>query len=215
MSSILTIQQVLDKSKCQQPEDVLRVNLWAQGIEDVSCIASFTNLRIITLTGNKISSLAPFASCPKLQELYLRKNRVADFSEIQRLNGLKELRVLWISENPIATSPNYRTDVIKVLPQLYKLDEQNVTAEERMEALGTKDGMAVQELLAKEKEGVWEEEEMAPAESKERQLFINNAANNILGNDVKSGLKFSDSINLKVVNMDSTVKEPEESLIWK
>lgn len=212
-SKVLTVEQVLDKSKCQKPEEVMRVNLWAQGIEDVSCVSQFSNLRIITLTGNKISSLTPFASCSHLQELYLRKNKLSDFNEIQKLANLRELRVLWISENPIASALNYRTDVIRMLPQLYKLDEHNVTAEERMEALGTKDGMAVQELLAKEKQGVWEDEQKHA--SKERQLFKDNASNNILGIDVKSGLKFSDSINLKVINMDSTVKEPEESSIWK
>lgn len=211
---MLSVEQVLEKSKAQKIEDVVRVNLWAQGIEDVSCLSQFTKLRVVTLTGNKISTLKPFSSCSLLQELYLRKNNIQEFKELEHLVGLKELRVLWISENPIAGLPNYRTEIIKLLPQLYKLDENNISAEERMEALGTKDGKKVTELLKKDKEGFGEE--TGQEDIKERKPFTENAARNILGSDPMAGLKFQDSINLKMIeSIDSTQKEAPESGIWK
>ena len=137
-SGVLTEEAVLQKTKTSSRLEVARLNLWGSGIENIDVLAQFTSLRIVSLTDNKITTLKPFAGCPIMQELYLRKNKVSDITEIEHLKGLKELRVLWIAENPIADMPNYRIEVIKALPQLYKLDEDNVTAEERMEALGTK-----------------------------------------------------------------------------
>ena len=72
-----------------------------------------------------------FAACPRLTELYLRKNDISDLSEIHYLLPLKHLRVLWLWDNPCASSPNYRLTVIKFLPHLAKLDNTEITEEER------------------------------------------------------------------------------------
>ena len=42
---------------------------------------------------------------------YLRRNAVEDIAELGYLVGLTELRVLWLSHNPIANVPNYRMTV--------------------------------------------------------------------------------------------------------
>jgi hypothetical protein len=42
--------------------------------------------------------------------------------------------VLWLYDNPIAEIPNYREIVIKALPTLIKLDNSNITAEEKTNA---------------------------------------------------------------------------------
>ena len=66
--------------------------------------------------------------------LIQRRNKVEDLDEILHLRNLKNLQVLWLSENPIAKNPNYRMFCIKNLPNLIKLDDQNITREERMMA---------------------------------------------------------------------------------
>jgi cilla- and flagella-associated protein len=45
------------------------------------------------------------------------------------------LKVLWLWDNPIAEHPLYRQYIIKLLPNLTKLDNANVTPEEKSEAL--------------------------------------------------------------------------------
>lgn len=56
--------------------EVRNLNLWGLDLEDVSIIARMPNAEVLSLSVNKIASLQPFSLCPKLQELYLRKNEV-------------------------------------------------------------------------------------------------------------------------------------------
>ena len=51
---------------------------------------------------NTISTLADIQFCKNLQELYIRKNRIPDISEICWLRDLPRLRNLWLEENPCA-----------------------------------------------------------------------------------------------------------------
>lgn len=63
-----------------------------------------------------------------------RRNNVSELEEILHLKNLKNLQVLWLSENPVAKNPSYRFFCIKNLPSLIKLDDKNITLEERQEA---------------------------------------------------------------------------------
>jgi Leucine-rich repeat (LRR) protein len=90
-------------------------------------MAELPNVKIVSLSLNKIASLRDFAVCGKLTELYLRKNAVHDLTEVQYLQKLPSLRVLWLSNNPCADHPYYRQYVIKMLPGLVKLDNADIT----------------------------------------------------------------------------------------
>mmetsp|Transcript_10446 Transcript_10446/g.33769 ORF Transcript_10446/g.33769 Transcript_10446/m.33769 type:complete len:284 (-) Transcript_10446:402-1253(-) len=103
-------------------------------ITDVSVLANMKNVEVLSLSVNKIASLQYFAQCPKLQELYLRKNEVADLGELRHLVSLPALQVLWLSDNPCAGTEGYRKTVIRSLPRLKKLDNEDITAEERAAA---------------------------------------------------------------------------------
>lgn len=63
---------------------------------------------------NRISTLAPFEDCKKLQELYLRKNNIQDMREISYLQNLPALKYLWLEENPCCdqAGPKWVTRVI-------------------------------------------------------------------------------------------------------
>ena len=50
------------------------------------------------------------------------------------LENLPNLRVLWLDGNPCCSHPNYRLYILKVLPNLDKIDTNAVTTEERMTA---------------------------------------------------------------------------------
>ena len=52
-----------------------------------------TNVEILSLSVNNITSLRDFRGCMKLTELYLRKNEIVDVAELQYLMPLKGLKV--------------------------------------------------------------------------------------------------------------------------
>ena len=88
------------------------------------------NLEICSLSLNKIKSLAAFQHCRKLTELYLRKNSIDTLADIRYLSNLP-LKVIWLVDNPICNHPNYRQYIIKVLPNLVKLDNTEVKDDEK------------------------------------------------------------------------------------
>lgn len=52
---------------------------------------------------NKIRSLEDFQHCRNLMELFVRKNEIADLSQILYLQNLPKLKNLWLEENPCAS----------------------------------------------------------------------------------------------------------------
>eukprot|EP00826_Nyctotherus_ovalis_P052912 TRINITY_DN6791_c0_g2_i2.p1 TRINITY_DN6791_c0_g2~~TRINITY_DN6791_c0_g2_i2.p1 ORF type:complete len:213 (-),score=62.00 TRINITY_DN6791_c0_g2_i2:72-710(-) len=110
------------------------MGLWGNDLDDVSVIKELPNLEVLSLSVNKISSLKYFSACPRLTELYLRKNSITDLSEIQHLIPLRQLRVLWLWDNPCAETANYRLIVIRCLPSLVKLDNMEIAEEEKQAA---------------------------------------------------------------------------------
>eukprot|EP00960_Hanusia_phi_P039595 753948-Hanusia_phi.AAC.5 len=109
------------------------------------------NVEVLSLSVNRIRTLSDFRHCLKLSELYLRKNevqlrsilsradavgKIADLQEIRQLQHLKNLSVLWLCDNPcVGDSPaTYRAQTIAILPNISKLDNIDVTEEERREA---------------------------------------------------------------------------------
>ena len=91
-------------------------------VDDIDLCSQMPKLQVLSLSVNRVSSLAPLQHCVELEELYIRKNRLEDLDELKNLKGLKKLRVLWIEENPCTLSSSYRRKVIQMLPQLMTLD---------------------------------------------------------------------------------------------
>lgn len=129
----LTVNQVLQRARLNDPSHVRRMNVSGSALEDISVMAQFPAVEVCSFAVNDISDLEAFRGCSRLQELFLRKNRIADFSQVLHLSHLP-LRAVGLAENPISTHPEYRKFVISALPQLLKLDDVEVTAAERQEA---------------------------------------------------------------------------------
>jgi Leucine-rich repeat (LRR) protein len=113
---------IIQRSKSDRLDMVKSLNLWGNDIEDVSILRELPNVEILSLSVNQITTLEDFSHCGKLSELYLRKNLISDLAEVQYLRGLRNLRVLWLQDNPCSDERNYRAYVISILPQLTKLD---------------------------------------------------------------------------------------------
>lgn len=127
----LTVELVHQKAKTDKIHMLTKLNMWGIDLTDVSLVREMPALQVLSLSVNNISNLEPFACLRNLQELYLRRNNISDMGQLSYLTGLKNLKVLWLSENPIANEPFYREIVIKCLPNLEKLDDRNITEQER------------------------------------------------------------------------------------
>ena len=64
-----------------------------------------------------------------------RFNQLADFHFLAGLSRCPALRVLRLSDNPIAEHPLYRLLCVACLPRLRELDNEEVTPQERSQAL--------------------------------------------------------------------------------
>jgi Leucine-rich repeat (LRR) protein len=94
-------------------------------------------VEVLSLSVNNITSLEDVQNCRNLQELFVRKNNIQDLSEILWLKPLRKLSSLMLSENPCSDGNGlYRHTVLRTLPQLRKLDNQDVTPEEMAQVRG-------------------------------------------------------------------------------
>lgn len=134
MSNKLTQDIIRAKSKSEDLSTIKCLNLWGSDIEDIEILNEMKHLEIVSLSGNMISTLYPFSNMEKLSELYLRKNNICKLEEIQHLRNCKSLKILWLQENPCCLISDYRTHVIRLLPQILKLDNMLITDEEREKA---------------------------------------------------------------------------------
>ncbi|TMW55847.1 hypothetical protein Poli38472_008495 [Pythium oligandrum] len=90
-------------------------------------------LRMLLLNNNHIAKIQDNLadSIESLQYLILTGNRIADFSEVDRLVAFEKLDTLSLIGNPVTKRKYYRQYVIHKLPQLRVLDFQKIKPRER------------------------------------------------------------------------------------
>jgi hypothetical protein len=71
-------------------------------------------VEVVSLSVNAISSLEDLAACPRIRELYLRKNQISDLKQILFLTALPELRILSVGKGN-----NIAAGVLRLLCCLY------------------------------------------------------------------------------------------------
>ena len=141
MSTIdLDEEKILLKAKASSLKEVKSISFWGAKIANIDIVSKMPNLESASLSANCITSLRAFSCCPNLRELFVRRNHIQDLLEFDHLKNLKNLRTLWASDNPVAQLPNYREYVIRVLPQITKLDEIDISDVERKAAQQTQPG---------------------------------------------------------------------------
>lgn len=146
---VLTEQMIREKTKVTDLAEVRHLNLWGEGLSDVSIVTELPNIEVLALAVNHVSSLKCFGQCPTLQELYLRKNAVANLREVTALKDLKNLRTLWLLDNPCSKHPYYREFVLHCCRGLKQLDNLDVTAEERVSAAKRVTVRVLQEIVGR------------------------------------------------------------------
>ena len=128
---VLREYMIFQKTHTQSLKDVRTLNMWGFDLHNVDIISDLENVETLSLSLNKISSLAPFSKCKRLQNLYLRQNTISNIQEVDHLSSLPMLTSLMLRDNPISAMPNYRSYIINKLPQLKKLDDIEILDSER------------------------------------------------------------------------------------
>ncbi|KAJ3371854.1 hypothetical protein GGF31_002513 [Allomyces arbusculus] len=145
----LTEATILSRNKARTLTDVTELNVWGSHLDDASILQLLPQLRIASLSVNKLTTLAPFLGLTNLEELYLRRNLVGIdliapeatshdhlavlVHELAFLADCPKLSVLWLSENPISEwdPALYRVAVARILPQVKQLDNKPISNQER------------------------------------------------------------------------------------
>jgi len=132
----LTREMVAEKHNLKGVDinQVKKMNMFDFMIDSIALVREMPSLEIVSLSENKISTLRDLAHCPNMQELYIRKNKIFDLQEVAHLSSLKNLKVLWFAPNPCSEHPYYRPYIVRTIPSLQKLDNAEITKEERQAA---------------------------------------------------------------------------------
>ena len=102
----LSEKEVLSRSRAACLSNVRKLISWGNDLTDISIVRKTVNLEILNVSVNKLTSLRDLSHCPKLKELYLRKNCIRNLEEVAYLKNLPQLTVLWINDNPMCDEPH-------------------------------------------------------------------------------------------------------------
>merc|ERR1711955_12708 len=123
----LNEKEVLARAHATCLSNVRKLICWGSNLTDISIVQQMVNLEILNVSVNNLTTLKDLIHCPRLKELYIRKNQIRNIDEIAFLKNLPQLSVLWINDNPISKLPRYRETVLCNLPSLLKLDSLQVS----------------------------------------------------------------------------------------
>ena len=135
MSLKLTEEMIIRKAKGNFSLPYIKnLKFFNSFLNDISIVSQCTSIESATFSKNNISSLRCFKNLPYLRELSLADNNISDMNELIYLGTCPNLTKLWLKNNPISNSPDYRIQVIRYIPSLRFLDDNAVTNDERIMA---------------------------------------------------------------------------------
>jgi protein phosphatase 1 regulatory subunit 7 len=82
---------------------------------------AFTNLSVLDLSRNRLTTCQPFAHLQSLEELWLSGNKIASFDVVKPLADLP-LETIYLEYNPLQEDPLYRKKVAETIPSLKQID---------------------------------------------------------------------------------------------
>ncbi|KAM7536689.1 hypothetical protein Aperf_G00000080926 [Anoplocephala perfoliata] len=105
-------------------------------LRNVGDLSRLQGLVTLHLRDNRIRRLDGFLQGPlNLQYLNLRGNLIKRWAEAEKLSFLPSLKILILSDNPIADRDNYRYIILGMVNHLQRLDKENATVDEISESL--------------------------------------------------------------------------------
>ncbi|KAM9334647.1 leucine-rich repeat and guanylate kinase domain-containing protein [Symphorus nematophorus] len=104
-----------------------------EGLENLKC------LQVLNLSLNSINSLLGLQNLHLLGSINLEKNLISEIQECKHIHDLVLLRDLNLLGNPVQEQPDYRLAVVFLLQHLTVLDQEKVTAEEKVSSVNKYD----------------------------------------------------------------------------
>lgn len=97
-------------------------------------IGILPNIKSLLCDGNYLKNVNSFAKLQGLNYLSLENNKIIEYSNLEKLTSLEYLTDLNISNNPICKLSGYRVNVVKKFFNLIKLDNLEITKDEKENA---------------------------------------------------------------------------------
>ncbi|TMW60867.1 hypothetical protein Poli38472_000909 [Pythium oligandrum] len=113
--------------------DGAKLNVVGKSLTTIGLIPPSLGVHVtsVYLSQNDLRSLAGLEQFQSVRLLSIGGNLLTRFSDVERLKGLKHLRHLNLTGNPICSLPNYRTRVVDLLEQIQVLDAVDITRRDR------------------------------------------------------------------------------------
>lgn len=112
------------------------INFNDNDIQKLEGFPLLKRLKSIYISNNRVSRIAPRfgQNLPSLDTLIMSFNKIESLQELDNLSDLKNLRVISLEKNPVASKPNYRLYLIYKLPRIKLIDFKKVRPKEKQEA---------------------------------------------------------------------------------
>ncbi|XP_074481637.1 leucine-rich repeat and guanylate kinase domain-containing protein isoform X2 [Sebastes fasciatus] len=101
-------------------------------LERIEGLENLKSLQVLDLSLNRITSLTGLQNLHVLGYINLEKNMISEIQECKHIHDLFLLRDLNLLGNPVQEQPDYRLAVVFLLQHLTVLDQEKVTAEEKV-----------------------------------------------------------------------------------
>uniref|UniRef100_A0A3P9I075 Leucine-rich repeats and guanylate kinase domain containing n=1 Tax=Oryzias latipes TaxID=8090 RepID=A0A3P9I075_ORYLA len=108
-------------------------------LQKIDGLENVKSLQVLDLSLNRVTCLTGLQSLQLLCSVNLEKNQISEIHECKHIHNLLLLRDLNLLENPLQEQPNYRLAVIFLLQHLTMLDQEVVTAEEKVTSVNKYD----------------------------------------------------------------------------
>lgn len=90
--------------------------------ESTGLALPFSQLAILDMSRNLLTSAKPFQHLAALSDLWLSGNRIESFDAVEPLSQLTELDGLYLEYNPVANDFEYRKKLKEMVPSLTQID---------------------------------------------------------------------------------------------
>ena len=98
---------------------------------DKSTIGILPSLQVFLCDNNYLKNINGFEKFFSVQSISFENNKIPDYNSLEKLSTLENLKDLALGNNPVTKSLNYRNTIIRMFPNLLKLDGKEITSEER------------------------------------------------------------------------------------
>ncbi|XP_040005488.1 leucine-rich repeat and guanylate kinase domain-containing protein [Xiphias gladius] len=108
-------------------------------LERIEGLENLKTLQVLDLSLNRITSLSGLQNVHHLGSINLEKNLISEIQECKHIHDLFLLRDLNLLRNPLQEQQDYRLSVVFFLQHLTVLDQEKVTAEEKVSSVNKYD----------------------------------------------------------------------------